>query len=249
MKSKIGDKIRHFRGQHGMTQEQLAEQLGISHQSVSKWESGATIPDVMLFPELARIFQVSIDDIFGYVNSGDVQDVQNILMKIEEEAEKTDLPAAEKVCRDGLQTYPNSPELICKMAVILKTKYLIAENKEKAWLEESIALCNRVLHISSDVHVRQTAYKTKAISQAYKGDKLSAIQTSENVIHDYDFIMVYLTDGAEKIKMCKTDIEAHLQIIRKMLRLIAKVYRNQGNAKKYRKYRDASVSLSIDLKD
>ncbi len=60
----LGKKIRSLRFKAGLTQEQLAEKLGIGAQSVSKWENAATMPDITLLPLLAEIFGVSIDDLF-----------------------------------------------------------------------------------------------------------------------------------------------------------------------------------------
>lgn len=61
----LGGKIRELRLQRGMTQEVLASALGLSAQSVSKWENGATMPDVQLLPELSVLFGVSIDELFS----------------------------------------------------------------------------------------------------------------------------------------------------------------------------------------
>ena len=60
-----GKKIRQLRFKAGMTQEQLAEKLGIGPQSVSKWENAVPMPDITTLPMLAEIFGVSIDDLFG----------------------------------------------------------------------------------------------------------------------------------------------------------------------------------------
>lgn len=60
----IGNKIKQLRYKAGMTQEQLAAQLGISAQSVSKWETGIAMPDITLLPLLAENFGVSIDELF-----------------------------------------------------------------------------------------------------------------------------------------------------------------------------------------
>ncbi len=60
----LGKKIRTLRFKAGLTQEQLAEKLGIGAQSVSKWENAATMPDITLLPLLAETFGVSIDDLF-----------------------------------------------------------------------------------------------------------------------------------------------------------------------------------------
>lgn len=60
----IGNKIKRLRVKMGMTQEQLATKLSISAQSVSKWETGTTMPDIMLLPALAVQLGVSIDELF-----------------------------------------------------------------------------------------------------------------------------------------------------------------------------------------
>ena len=61
----IGEKIAELRRKNGMTQEELASLLGISAQSVSKWETGTTMPDILLLPILADVFGVRIDALFG----------------------------------------------------------------------------------------------------------------------------------------------------------------------------------------
>jgi len=66
MKLNIGENIRKNRTRLGWTQTQLAERLGTSVQSVSRWESGGGYPDMELLPELARAFGVSVDELMGY---------------------------------------------------------------------------------------------------------------------------------------------------------------------------------------
>ena len=56
----IGNKIKELRKQRGVTQEQLAESMGISFQAVSKWENNIAFPDITLLPVLARYFDVSM---------------------------------------------------------------------------------------------------------------------------------------------------------------------------------------------
>ena len=61
----LGSVIKKLRFRASMTQEQLAEKLGISPQSVSKWENDISMPDISLLPEIAEIFGVSVDELFG----------------------------------------------------------------------------------------------------------------------------------------------------------------------------------------
>ncbi|HBL84633.1 MAG: hypothetical protein A2Y17_10890 [Clostridiales bacterium GWF2_38_85] len=64
----IGEKIAELRKSKNMTQEELASTIGVSAQSISKWENSATMPDIMLLPVIADIFEISIDELFGRKN-------------------------------------------------------------------------------------------------------------------------------------------------------------------------------------
>lgn len=61
MKLSIGNKIKALRRERGITQEQLAESIGISFQAVSKWENDISLPDITLVPALASYFNISIE--------------------------------------------------------------------------------------------------------------------------------------------------------------------------------------------
>lgn len=61
----IGNNIGRLRKQLGITQELLANRLGVSYQAVSKWENGQSCPDILLIPILADVFGVTIDELFG----------------------------------------------------------------------------------------------------------------------------------------------------------------------------------------
>ncbi len=58
-------RITELRRQQGISQQQLAERLGVAFQTVSKWETGTTMPDIAMLPELAAYFQVSVDQLLG----------------------------------------------------------------------------------------------------------------------------------------------------------------------------------------
>ena len=61
----LGSSIMRLRKENEMTQEQLANALGITYQAVSKWETGVSCPDIAMLPLLADLFGVSIDELFG----------------------------------------------------------------------------------------------------------------------------------------------------------------------------------------
>ena len=63
--SNLAENIARYRHEMGITQEVLAEKLGVSAAAVSKWERQLSCPDISLLPQVAEIFGVSIDDLFG----------------------------------------------------------------------------------------------------------------------------------------------------------------------------------------
>ncbi len=69
MKLNIGETIRKYRRLKDWTQEQLAEKLGVSYQSVSRWENGSTYPDIEFLPTIALLFDVSMDELMGFSES------------------------------------------------------------------------------------------------------------------------------------------------------------------------------------
>lgn len=62
---KINEQIAFLRKQKGLTQEELANVLGVTNQAVSKWESAQCCPDIQLLPDIAKLFGVSIDVLFS----------------------------------------------------------------------------------------------------------------------------------------------------------------------------------------
>ena len=67
----IGNKIMELRKKNGLSQEELAEKVGVARQTISKWELGETSPDLKQSKELSRIFKVSLDELVD----NDIKDV------------------------------------------------------------------------------------------------------------------------------------------------------------------------------
>ena len=65
MKLTIGENIRNFRKKNDLTQEALADRLGVTYQSISRWENGNTYPDLELIPAIAEVLAVTVDELLG----------------------------------------------------------------------------------------------------------------------------------------------------------------------------------------
>ncbi len=78
----IGNRIKMLRHRRGVTQEELANKLGITAQAVSKWECGTSTPDVYLLPIISAYFGVSIDDLFDLSDEIRMERIQNMLWDV-----------------------------------------------------------------------------------------------------------------------------------------------------------------------
>ena len=59
------DQIKHYRKQAGLSQEKMAEKIGVSRQAITKWENGTGTPDISNLMAIANLFQISIDELLS----------------------------------------------------------------------------------------------------------------------------------------------------------------------------------------
>ena len=62
---KLSDRIKKYRLDNNMTQQELADKLYVSKQAVSKWENERSLPDVSLYPVIAEMLNISVDELMG----------------------------------------------------------------------------------------------------------------------------------------------------------------------------------------
>ena len=91
----IGENIKKLRTERGVTQEQLAEHLAITYQSVSKWENNVTAPDLQFIPMIAEYFEVSIDELFKQNMKGYKNKAERLFSIYEQSGKKEDFDRAD----------------------------------------------------------------------------------------------------------------------------------------------------------
>lgn len=110
--------IRARRRELGMTQEQVALALGVTAPAVSKWEQGATYPDVTLLPALARLLQMDMDALFGFRRMPDAQEIAAYMNETAELALK-DMDAGFDRAQALAREYPDCGALLYGLAAVL----------------------------------------------------------------------------------------------------------------------------------
>ena len=98
-RSIIGQNIAELRKAHGLTQSELADKLGVSHQAVSQWERNETLPDIMTLPLLAKVLHTTVDTLLGM----DESEIQNVAEAPTEQTEQDDFDAPGDLVYTGEQ--------------------------------------------------------------------------------------------------------------------------------------------------
>ena len=94
----IGENIKRYRLEKGMTQEQLANIVGVSNQAVSKWECDGSIPDGLLFVTIADALGVTIDNLFGRGTSYEKDVYAGIINLIKKTPHESRMEKAREIC-------------------------------------------------------------------------------------------------------------------------------------------------------
>lgn len=145
MKFSLSENISKLRREHGMTQERLAEALGVTFASVSKWERGLATPELSLITGMADLFGVSLDALIGFeVQNGSAAALEKRIHDLQLDKNYPDAIAeAEK----ALFRYPNDFRLICRSGEL----YTVAgiEMGNNAYLRRGIELLEQSILLLS----------------------------------------------------------------------------------------------------
>ena len=162
MKILIGDNIRRLRRQGSITQEQLAEMLGVTCAAVSKWERGETYPDITLLFPLAHFFQVTVDELMGFDEDLLEREIDAVLQKYgvlcQDNASK-----ARAFITQAYGQYPNDDRIMHRYMWDIAGG--LADNQPEDLLahkEEFLSICDKILKNSEREELRLDAWNMKA---------------------------------------------------------------------------------------
>lgn len=170
---KINDIIRTRRQALGLTQEALADKLGVSTPAVNKWERALNYPDITLLPALARTLGVDLNTLLSFQEDMSREEVARFLNALTETGRAEGCAAAFQMAADKLREFPNSDLLASGAAAVLEGILALypsgSEAEQKDWKRTLSALYERSAR-STDPQVRETAVHTLISRSIAAGD-------------------------------------------------------------------------------
>ena len=187
----IGNKIKELRKARGITQEQLANSIGVSFQAVSKWENNIALPDITLAPALASYFDVSLDTLFEF-NLKKIEEDAFEIAKESWEYRDIDNEKARAIIDEGLKKYPDND--------ILLTNRLYVMNYDET-PDEVIKLASKIIDTTNDDALKYDACQFMAYAYKAKND-LESARKAIDIVPEFYFtnleLKASILDGEEK---------------------------------------------------
>lgn len=221
----IGNKIRELRKQQGITQEQLAESIGISFQAVSKWENNITLPDITLAPVLASYFGVSMDELFDF----NIRKIEYTVKDITEKAYKyreSDPAESKRILEEGLKMYPENDILLNNLLYVMDYS---------AKPDETIAIAGKLIEKTTRGDVKYDALRFLAYAYKAKGDLESAEAAIEQIPEIYFTKLTekaYLLSGKAKFEAAEKQKWISFENLLQMMWKLAEYYEENGKIDK-----------------
>jgi transcriptional regulator with XRE-family HTH domain len=181
---KLSEEIIMLRRKKGITQDELAAFLGVTKASVSKWETKQSYPDILLLPQLAAYFNVSIDELLGYELQMSPEQIKKCYLELADDFAKLPFDEVLEKSRNLIKDYYSCYPLLMQIVILWINHFMLTPDKEKQnrLLNEAIGLCDHIRKSSSDVGLCSNAVALKAIVNLSLGNAKEVIEDLEPLL-------------------------------------------------------------------
>lgn len=214
----FGEIIRRRRRAKDWTQEEMANILNVSPQTVSRWETGDAMPDISLLPVLANLLDVSADTLLGIDVSQKAAKIREIL---DRDAEYRKMPytvenrnAAITDLREGLRQYPDSLEIKSYLIIWLFQSF------EEENLREMNRLCEDLIAAEPDMVKNANTISFLCAAAKKTGNTKRALELAQSLpdqIRDKNMMLAYCLDGEEKDEILRRELHRSFMTVESCL--------------------------------
>ncbi len=178
----IGSTIKRLRRERDITQEQLAEYLGITSRAISQWECDRTTPDISQLPALCHIFEVSSDTLLGIDLEKNNEEINQYIHRAAETDKQGNFASSVEILREGLRKFPKSYAIMHELASAIVCANACNGAKD---YEEAIELCKRILGECTDSVTRNATIQTLGAAYRRAGKQEELLKLAEELPNVY----------------------------------------------------------------
>lgn len=183
---KINEIIKKKRQEQNLTQENVAEYLGVSTPAVNKWEKGASYPDITLLPALARLLKTDLNTLLSFKEDLTDNEIGNFANDLVAIIQKKGFEFGFKMAMEKIQEYPSCDKLIYTVAMSLEGLLTIfGDGKNGKYYEQIKTMYERIAN-SRDTDIRNHALSV-LISKRIEREEYDKAQELINVLPEHSF--------------------------------------------------------------
>lgn len=203
MELNIGKRLRQLRRERELTQEEVANHLGISFQAISKWERGEGYPDITLLPLIANYFSVSVDWLLD-MNGIEAKTRYDEINRTWEDNRMQEKHAENvELMRTALREYPNDPLLLVQLSASLErlAREAVSDAEKRECIRQSVEVQERILSYCDDCEVRGATMYNICFSYEKLGMHEKAVEQAKKLPNLYkarENALAALLTGEEK---------------------------------------------------
>ena len=226
MEFDFGTNLKELRKAKGFTQEDVAEFLNISKQSISRWENNVTYPDITILPTIASLFGTTVDSVLGADFNKNRQMIEAMLNRRHTAHHNGDIQSAYEISNKLITRFPCDLTILnCSMTDCYLMGFHNYDNKRKQYLNQSIEASKKLLKLSSDLEEMCRAIKNISVCCKLLGDENNAIlwmnklPTVWNCIENA--ILSIYDKNEEKSEAIKTSLDGIIHLLYRMIYALA----------------------------
>ena len=166
------------RKEKGITQDELANYIGVSKAAVSKWETGQSYPDVTFLPQLAAYFNISIDELIDYKPQMTKADIRKLYRSLSDDFTSKPFDLVMEDCRKTIKKYYSCFPLLLQMGILMVNHIELLKDPQKSTslTAEAKVLFIRVREECDDVSITRQALFMEALCSLVSGDPNSVLE-------------------------------------------------------------------------
>lgn len=167
--------------------------MKITKASVSKWETGQSYPDILLLPQIASYFDVTIDELLGYEPQLSPEQIKKYYVDLAEDFSKLPFDEVIKKSKGLVKKYYSCYPFLNQIIVLWLNHFMISGDKDKEVevLNSIIELSDHIIKNSSDVSLYEDNIYFKAIANLYLGRAKEVIEDLEPILKKKQLTVQY----------------------------------------------------------
>ncbi len=223
----IGENLKKQRKLRELTQEQLADILGVSFQSVSKWERGEVYPDIEMLPTIANCFGITVDELLGMEGIRSSSEVKTVLDKAKKNMSKGLIEDNIKLLEEAVKVHPNNYELLSQYAMNLT--FAAIDNKSEEYRQnnkKAARIAERILAECTDPKIRNIMQSELCNYYVNSGESIKALEAANKLPSIYngcEIIKMNILKGEDLVRLTQYNIYILTHIFCQCLQRLANI--------------------------